>query len=62
MQKRPLMVSGVIFLAVALAHAVRYLLKTPVTVGQTAIPVELSFVGAAVAFLLALWMFKSAAK
>jgi len=62
MQKKPLMVSGSIFLAVALMHVWRYLLKIPVTFGETQIPLGLSFAGAVVAFLLALWMFKAAGK
>ena len=61
MQKKALMVSGIVFLAVALMHVWRYLVKVPVTFGQTSIPLELSFAGAVAAFLLALWMFKSAA-
>ncbi len=60
MQRNALMVSGVIFLAVALLHVWRYLLKVPVTFGQTVIPLELSFVGAVAAFFLALWMFSAA--
>lgn len=62
MQKTALNVSGIVFLAVALLHVWRYLLKVPVTFGATQIPIELSFVGAVVGFLLALWMFSAARK
>ncbi|MDD5226604.1 MAG: hypothetical protein PHV97_05425 [Candidatus Omnitrophica bacterium] len=62
MQKTALRVSGVIFLVVALLHAWRYLMKVPVSFGQTSIPLELSFAGAVVCFLLALWMFSAARK
>ena len=42
MQKKPLMVSGIIFLVVGMLHAWRYVLKVPVAFGATSIPLWLS--------------------
>ena len=59
MQKIALHVSGGIFLVVAYLHAWRFVMKVPVTFGQTSIPLMLSAVGALVCCFLAYWMFKA---
>lgn len=57
MQKAALRTAGCLFLFVALLHAVRAFARITVFVGQTPIPVSLSWIGAATLFLLAAWMF-----
>ena len=52
-------VAGVVFLLVAILHLVRFIFRVDVIVGNFAVPHWYSLVGAGVAFLLSLWMFKS---
>jgi len=60
MQKMALSVSGILFSVVAILHAWRFMMKVPVTFGETQIPLELSMIGALVCSFLALWMFIAA--
>lgn len=62
MQKAALKVSGIIFLLVALLHLARIYWKVGIQANQTAIPMEVSWVGALVTLLLALWMFIASRK
>ena len=57
MQKIALKVAGFIFLLVAVLHLVRVFFCAAVYVGQTLIPLYVSWIGAAVCFVLAVWMF-----
>lgn len=54
-----LKVAGVVFFLVSLLHLFRLIFKIEVTMGGFVIPLSLSFVGFAVAFLLSVWMFKA---
>ena len=60
MQKLAMRTAGTVFLAVGALHTWRFLTKAAVTVGTFSVPTEWSLVGAAVAFILSLWMFTSA--
>ena len=62
MQKMALRVAGIIFLLVAGLHLLRAFFCVAVYVGQTLIPVYESWVGAAVCFALAVWMFGASKK
>lgn len=53
-----LKVAGSVFLAVAVLHLVRLMLKWQITIAGTTIPMSASVIGFAVAGLLALWMLK----
>jgi hypothetical protein len=56
MQAKPFIaISTLIFILVALAHACRLYRQWPLQVGPYAIPVNLSWLGLAVAALLAIW-------
>ena len=56
MQKAALYSSGVIFAAVAFAHGVRLTTGFEIVVGGVIMPVWVSFPGALIAALLAVWM------
>ena len=60
MQKLAMRTAGTVFLAVGALHMWRIFTKAAVTVGTFSVPMEWSLVGAAVAFILSLWMFASA--
>ena len=60
MQKKALKTAGGIFLAVALMHAVRVLLRVRVTIQDFNVPREASVVAIVVLLVLAGWMFYSA--
>jgi len=59
MQKTALRVAGFLFSLVALLHLVRAYKCIAIYVGQTLIPISVSWVGAAVLLVLAFWMFKA---
>jgi uncharacterized membrane protein YecN with MAPEG domain len=50
-------VSALIFTLVAIAHLVRLIKQWTVQIGQTAIPMSISWIGLIVAGLLAIWGF-----
>jgi len=52
-------VAGIVFGVVALAHAARLVLGLPVQLGDTSIPMWVSWLGLAVAGALCLWGFRS---
>ena len=56
MQKAALYTSGVVFAAVAVTHAVRLATGIEIVVGGVVAPVWVSFPGALIAALLAVWM------
>ncbi len=56
MQKAALYTSGVIFAAVAVAHLARLITGFGIVVGGFIVPVWVSFLGALIAALLAVWM------
>ena len=56
MQKAALYTAGVIFAAAAVAHLVRLITGFEIVVGGVVAPVWVSFPGALVAALLAVWM------
>ena len=60
MQKLALRMAGVIFFVAGALHTWRLFAKFAITVGNFAIPMEWSGVGAALGFVLSLWMFCSA--
>lgn len=60
MQKLALRTAGLVFLMVAALHTWRFFTKAAVTVGAFSVPMEWSVAGAAVGFVLSLWMFASA--
>ena len=53
------LVSGIVFLVVALAHGVRAVLGLQLLVGTTNIPISLSWLAAVVAAALAVWGFNA---
>lgn len=62
MKNTALKTSGVIFLLMALAQAVRFLMKVRVFAGTVEVPVWLSAAAAVILLALAVWMFKTAGK
>jgi hypothetical protein len=60
MQKAALYTSCVIFAAVAVAHGVRVTTGIEIAIGGVILPLWLSFPGALIAALLAVWMAVSA--
>ena len=56
MQKAALYTSGVVFAAVSVAHVVRLITGFGIIVGQVIVPVWVSYLGALIAALLAVWM------
>jgi hypothetical protein len=56
MQKAALYTSSVIFAAVAVAHLVRLIMGFEIVVGGVVAPVWVSFPGALIATVLAIWM------
>ncbi len=60
MQKAALYTSGVVFAAVTVAHVVRLTTGFEIIVGGAIVPVWVSFLGALIAALLAVWMVAAA--
>ena len=60
MQKAALYTSGTVFAAVAVAHLVRLTTGFEIIVGGAIVPVWVSFLGALIAALLAVWMVAAA--
>jgi hypothetical protein len=60
MQKAALYTSSAVFAAVAVAHVVRLTTGFEIAVGGAIVPVWVSFVGALIAALLAVWMVAAA--
>ncbi len=56
MQKAALYTSGVVFATVAVAHVVRLTTGVGIVVDGVILPVWVSFLGALIAALLAIWM------
>ena len=56
MQKAALYASGIFFAVGAAAHLVRLIIGFEIVVGGVAVPVWMSFPGALIAALLAVWM------
>lgn len=59
MSKNYTVVSGLIFGFVSLVHVARALTTTPVVIGNSGIPMWVSWVGAVVAAALCVWAFRS---
>ncbi len=55
MQKAALYTSGAVFAVVAVAHVVRLITGIEIVVGGVLLPVWVSFLGALIAALLAVW-------
>ena len=58
-KKKALNAAGVVFFLVAILHLVRLVFRWTVTIGDFTVPIWWSAGLAAIAFALALWMFKS---
>ncbi len=56
MQKAALYTSGAVFAVVAVAHMVRLITGFEIVVNGVIVPVWVSFLGALIAALLAVWM------
>ena len=56
MQKAALYTSGAVFAVVAVAHVVRLITGLEIVVGGAILPMWVSFLGALIAALLAVWM------
>ncbi|HET6604659.1 MAG TPA: hypothetical protein VFG21_10720 [Xanthomonadaceae bacterium] len=52
-------VAAVVFGIVAIAHAARGAMGTPILVGETAIPLWVSWLGLAIAGSLSIWGFRA---
>jgi len=61
-KRKPLIVAGVIFTIVAIGHLLRLINHWEVIIGGWNIPSSLSVVAVIVGAILAIWMFKSAAR
>jgi hypothetical protein len=59
MKKAPLIVAGIIFALVALAHLARIGFQIPLVVGTTEVPYTVNIVGFIISALLSYWMFCS---
>ena len=59
MKNTALMVAGLVFMIVAILHAVRLGMHIEITAGGYVIPMGLSIFGFLFAALMALWMFRS---
>lgn len=57
--RMPLLVAGVIFSLLAIMHLLRLFLGWSLVIGTFSVPIWWSGIGLVIAFLLALWMFKS---
>lgn len=55
----PLLVAGLIFAIIAIMHVIRIIYHAKITVAGHIIPMNASYIGALVAFLLTIWMFKA---
>jgi lipopolysaccharide export LptBFGC system permease protein LptF len=60
MQKAALYTSGAVFTVVAVAHVVRLITGIEIVVDGGIVPVWVSFLGALIAALLAVWMMVAA--
>jgi hypothetical protein len=60
MQKAALYTSGAVFAVVAIAHVVRLITGFEIVVDGVIVPVWVSFLGALIAALLAVWMMVAA--
>lgn len=58
----PLVVAGIIFLLVALAHLLRLVVHFTIMAAGYALPMTVSYVGFVIALVLAIWMFLAALK
>jgi hypothetical protein len=56
----PLVISGIIFGLVAIAHLLRLVYSWPLVIGGQVIPMSLSIWGLIIPAILALWMFIAA--
>ena len=52
-------VSGVVFGLIALGHGIRSVMRVPVQLGTTPIPIWVSWVAVVVAGVLCVWAFRS---
>jgi hypothetical protein len=52
-------ISGVVFGLIALGHGIRAVLRIPAQLGQTPIPIWISWVAVVVAGILCVWAFRS---
>ena len=61
MKNMALSVSGIIFLIVAVAHYLRYHFNIAIIIGGNhIIPLDVSFYGAIISLILAIWLFLAA--
>ena len=60
MRKAALCTSGAVFAVVAVAHVVRLITGFEIVVGGMTVPAWVSFLGALIAALLAVWMVAAA--
>ena len=61
-QSLALRIAGLVFVLIALLHALRLYYQWPVLVGTYLAPMQLSMIGLGFAILLALWMFVAASR
>lgn len=60
--RAPLITAGIIFLLVAIGHLLRIIYHTQIMAGHLVIPMNISYVGLFLAFILSMWMFKASSK
>lgn len=53
----PLLIGGLVFALIAVAHLLRVIFEIPIMIGQASVPMAVSVVGLIIAFFLSLWMF-----
>ena len=59
MSGKYILVSGIIFGLIAVAHVWRALMQLPINIGSTGIPVWVSWIAAVVAGALCVWAFQN---
>lgn len=57
--KFPLVVGGIIFILMALAHLYRIVYGISIVVNETPVPMSISWIAVVVSTLLGIWFFKS---
>ena len=60
-KQTPLLVSGIIFLLIAIMHLARVIIKFNLVVADYPVPIWMNMVAVVVALVFAIWMFKARA-
>lgn len=61
-KKIALIVAGLVFALVALAHLLRLIFNADIMISGRVIPMSVSYIGFLIALILSIWMFKAGGK